>query len=161
MWEGSLETPRTSSRPPLMARQQEWLIGHIVGSAPQNSLPRNVRRERVSLWEPSSEGPLHLLLCKLPSHCRGHPAFLSCRKAGTGQPVCQGSKTISHEGQHVVPGLCQPKEQCCLWETQRATVLASFFFFFSFFKNCKSPKLTVEITKAPRRLSRRRQSFHL
>lgn len=85
-------------------------------------------------------------------------APLSRVKAGTRQSECWGNETIPHEGRHVVPGPCQPKETVLpLRDTKHRCPCL----FFTSSKAVKSPKLTLEITKAPRRLSRRQQSFHL
>lgn len=106
--------------------------------------------------EASPGAHVHLLLCAVSSPLRGTSP--SCVKAGTRQSVCWGNETISHGGQHVVPGPCQPQETV---PPLRDTKNHCPGLFFSSSKAVKSPKLTMEITKAPRRLSRRRQSFHL
>ena len=99
------------SRPPLTSRRQEPEVSqvnrkHALKLAPQG----REERMRRDCWQSSSESDLHLLLCELSWHHRGHPGFLSYMKAGTGQSMRRGSKTIPHEGQHVVRGLCQTKE---------------------------------------------------
>ena len=99
------------SRPTLTSGQQEPEVSQVTGSTPWNLLPRDARRGWRGIID-SHHQKVISICCSVscPGIAGGHPASLSYMKAGTGHSMCRGSKTIPHEGRHVVRGLCQPEE---------------------------------------------------
>jgi hypothetical protein len=83
------------------------------------------KERRWWIIDPRSLSP-HAVLQVNPT-LQGTPAFLPCVKAGTVQPMCRAVKQSRMKGSTLSVGPASSGEQYCLWETQRATVLASFF----------------------------------
>ena len=116
------------SRPPLTSRRQEPEVSQVIGSTPWNLLPRDTKRGWGGIVD-SHHQKVISICCSVscPGIAGGIQPFSPTWRLAPGSPCVRAVKQSRMKGSTLSVGCASPKKQCCLWETQRATVLASFF----------------------------------
>ena len=116
------------SRPRWTSRQQEPEVSQVTGSTPWNVLPRDAKRGWGGIVD-SHHQKVTSVCCSLscPGIAGGIQPLSPTRRLAPGSPCVGAVKQSRTKGSTLSVGRASLKKQCCLWETQRATVLASFF----------------------------------